>query len=162
VRQLGPFGGIVGRYHRVFFRQIPLGPVGARRQLVVGAQMALEHGHGPPTIQADDMLGPNRLFHRYRWPLGRFDRLGIFWAWGGLKSLVDRGDQGGQIGDRHAVVRHVGANDFGNECEEAGLGRRRVGHGYSYEVAGERVSRSAFAALNLTERLAAISMAAPV
>ena len=81
-----------------------------------------------------------------------FSGAGAAWSawWTGI-------DQGRQFANRDAVVRDGGANDGGDQFKAEG-----VGHGYSFEVAAERVSRSAFAALNLTDRLAAISMAAPV
>ena len=53
--------------------------------------MTLQHLLGFSTFQTLNAVGADRLFHRHRRLLGGFDRLVIFWAWGGLKSLVDRG-----------------------------------------------------------------------
>src|SRR5437868_14096490 len=64
--RLRPRGGIVRRNHRIVRRQAPLLAVLLRRYVVLGAQVTLERLELLSVLEADDVVGSDRLLDRDR------------------------------------------------------------------------------------------------
>ena len=121
-RQIGTLLGIVRSDHRVIRRQSPFRPILVRRQVIGSFQMPLEHLQLLAVLEADDMVGLNRLLDRHR----RLQRLagGFLLPLGlsrRLEGLVDSADQRRKLGNRDDVPGEVGGDDLRGQFDEIAI-----------------------------------------
>jgi hypothetical protein len=140
--KLGTRRGIVRRHHRIVRRQPPFFAILLRRHVVLRAQMTLERFEFLAVLQADDVIGRDRPFHRHR----RLQRLGgRILAAGGYpqQRRMHLIDQGRDFARGHRIIADESGDDTGSEFDEVAVARV-VGHGPIPQAVGghDAVSRS--------------------